>query len=975
MVRRLTPSATLGLVSLLSLVMFSASLAAAQNPTGTISGRVVDGDGLAVRGATVTIESSALQGPQETRTTDNGAYVFHLLPPGVYEVVIDTPRFAPVLRTQQVSATEPVTLDVTLSPAAVTENVDVVAESGPFAGTVEQAATIQDDLLDQLPTNRTASEALALVPGVHTTGPDGAITVAGSMTYDNVYQVNGVQVQDNVRGNLLGLYIPDAVNETTVTTGGVSAEYGRFTGGVINVVTKSGGNQFGGSFRTSFTNDSWRTTTPMNEPKVDQTVPTYEYTVGGYVLPDQLWFFGAGRTSDRTVARQTGYTDVPYEYRNEEQRTEFKLTYGFSSTHRLSGAYTGVRETEHNSAYPSPAEIMDLDSLTTRDLPQDLMALNYTGTFGSSFFVEAQYSSRSFSFEGDGGLFTDRVRGTTLMDQTTGAYYWSPNFCGVCAPEERDNTDIVVKGTYFLSNGTGSHLLTFGYDGFNDRTLADNHQSASDFHVWTSGTTVQDGMIYPVIDPGLSTWIISWPLAENSQGTNFRTHSVFLNDRWALNDRWSFNLGVRFDKHAGKDASGTLVADDSMVSPRVGVAYDVTGDGRTIVTGSAGRYVAGLSNGIASQGSRAGLPGIYAYFYEGQPINTGDGPLVPTADAIGMVFDWYDQAQPPPFFVDVPGLASQIGPGLRSPHADEFAIGITRNIGNRGLVRADYVRRSFGNFYANRIDRSTGLVFDELQQPYDLKLIENTNALEREYEGLDIQGTYRIGTDVSIGGSYTLSHLAGNVNGETGSSGPVAANILSYPEYFQESWRYPVGDLSADQRHRARIWGTYILPYRSPGRMSIGLIQQLESGTPYGAAGAALVAPFVDNPGYALAPETTSYFFTPRDAFRTEAMARTDLAFTFSRTLDPRRQAEVFAQFQLLNAFNQFQAFNATSGAINTTVLTAIDDPDRFEFFDPFTEMPVQGVHWDMGEEFGEPVSRGAFTQPRTFRFSVGFRF
>jgi len=90
----------------------------------------------------------------------------------------------------------------------------------------------------------------------------------------------------------------------------------------------------------------------------------------------------------------------------------------------------------------------------------------------------------------------------------------------------------------------------------------------------------------------------------------------------------------------------------------------------------------------------------------------------------------------------------------------------------------------------------------------------------------------------------------------------------------------------------------------------------------------------------------------------------------------PSRNPEVlFAQFQLLNAFHNFQLFNISTNAINTTVLTAVDEPGRFQPFNPFTETPVQGVHWDHGDQFGEATGAAAYTLPRTFQFSVGIRF
>ncbi len=116
--------------------------------------------------------------------------------------------------------------------------------------------------------------------------------------------MNGVVAQDNVRRTSLPVYIEDALQETTVSTSGVSAEFGRFAGGVVNAITKSGGNAFSGTFRTSLANDNWRAVSPFpGETKADVVVPTYEYTVGGPVVRDRLWFFTAGRYQNETLAQ------------------------------------------------------------------------------------------------------------------------------------------------------------------------------------------------------------------------------------------------------------------------------------------------------------------------------------------------------------------------------------------------------------------------------------------------------------------------------------------------------------------------------------------------------------------------------------------------------------------------------------------------------------------------------------------------
>jgi Carboxypeptidase regulatory-like domain/TonB dependent receptor-like, beta-barrel len=974
MVRHTTPKAFAHVLLFLLAVLPAAALA--QSPTGTISGQVTDPQGRVVAGVTVTATSPNLQGEAKTTTTPNGDYIFKLLPPGVYTLSFEKSGFAIGTETRTVAAVELVALDMMLKPATVRENVTVTADAGEFVRSISEATSIKADLLGSLPSSRTMLSAVNLAPAAHATGPGGSVSIDGAVSFENVYLLNGVEIQDNLRGDPFNLFIEDAIQETTISTSGVSAEYGRFSGGIVNTLTKSGGNLFSGSFRESLSNDNWRSVSPFGEPKKNDTVPTSEFTVGGPVVKDRTWFFAAGRVQDSQVARQTGYTKTPYTFEQNEKRFEGKVTQTLGIGQRLEVGYTGISRQQQNSAWPSSSAVMDLASLTNPNLPESLVQVHYTGTFGSKLFLEGQYSARTFTFKQSGGLQTDLISGTPLMDQTTGAWWWAPNFCGVCTDEKRDNDSLVLKGSYFVSNRHGSHDIVFGYDGFNDKMRVDNHQSASDYHVWATGSEIVDGTVYPIIEPGFSTWIIHWPITESSHGTNFRTHALFVNDSWTVNRQLSFNLGLRYDKNSGRDASDVLVAKDSMLSPRAGVAWHPAGDERTTIRATAGRYVAAINNGIAGTTAPAGTPSILAYFYDGPGINDGDGPLVPTDAALQQLFNWYDAAQPDPFFVDIPGVSSRINGSLKSPHANEFTVGISRELSTRASVRVDVVNRKYADFYSERIDTTTGVVFDEFGQPYDLALYENTNDLKRQYRGLDVQGTYRPSDSLNVGGTYTLSRLWGNFDGETSNNGPVPADRQIYPEYTASSWGYPVGDLSSDQRHRARLWAVYDLPWGDRmGAMSLGVLQQVESGTPYGAVGTVVVSPFVADAGYVTPPDTVTYYFTPRDAYRTATMYRTDVSFNISRRLQSRGGPEIFAQFQVLNVFNKFQAFDNTDvNLINTTVLTAVDDPS-YDVFNPFTDTPVEGVNWTKGSKFGTAVSADAYTTPRLFRCSFGVRF
>jgi len=369
--------------------LLAALPATAQNPTGTVAGRVTDATGLPMPGVTVTAESPSLQGTQTTKTTTNGDYILPLLPPGRYAISFERTGFQPLKETRDLAATDRVTVSPVLKPATVKDTITVEPRTEAFQSTVQSATNIDGKWLAELPTTRSLLAAVNFSPAAHASGPSNNFTISGGMSFENLFLLNGVPIQDNIRHTPLSPFIEDAIQETTIASSGISAEYGRFSGGVVNTITRSGGNRTSATFRTTFNNDNWRTTTPFNEPKTDSLVPTYEGTIGGAIMKDRLWYFVAGRSFDRTVRNETGFTRIPYDNEVREHRVEGKLTAAIGAGQRLQGSYTALQRHEVNNAFQSPALVMDLASLTTRDLPQRLASVHYTGVLGSRLFVEA----------------------------------------------------------------------------------------------------------------------------------------------------------------------------------------------------------------------------------------------------------------------------------------------------------------------------------------------------------------------------------------------------------------------------------------------------------------------------------------------------------------------------------------------------------------------------------------------------------
>jgi hypothetical protein len=314
-------------------------------------------------------------------------------------------------------------------------------------------------------------------------------------------------------------------------------------------------------------------------------------------------------------------------------------------------------------------------------------------------------------------------------------------------------------------------------------------------------------------------------------------------------------------------------------------------------------------------------------------------------------------------------------------------------------VRADYSYRDYRDFYSQRIDRSTGIVVDQFGNRADLGLFENTNDLKRRYSGVTLSATYRINARTDVGGNYTLSRLWGNFDGENLTTGPQQTDVFQYPEYRQMSWYAPEGDLAADQRHRSTIWFNYGVP--GVKGLTLSLLQDLSSGLPFGAGGGAPTGqtgfsasalvdarPYVVNPGYAT-PQggtTETYYYTARDAFRTEWSRRTDFAANYAYGVNARgRKIDMFVQAQIVNIFNVQDLCacgndvfnnggNVALSRIGSGVLTPANSP-AMASFNPFTTTPVRGVNWDLNTNFGTALNRLAYTTPRMFRMSFGVRF
>jgi len=1001
------------------LLVFLSALSAFGQTTAALTGDVTT-DGKGLPGVTVTLTSPALQGTRTTVSGENGGYQFSGLPPGDYTVTFDLSGMATVTKHVQVRLSQTARADAEMKVAAVSESMTVTASVPSVLETPQVSSTFTAKQIESLPVPRTPRSAALLSPGVNSnTLSNNQFSISGSPGYDNLVMVNGVVVTENVRSQVQNLFVEDAVQETTVLTGAISAEYGRFTGGVVNSITKSGGNEFSGSLRDTLNNNAWVALTPFaaqtRAPNHIDNV--YEETLGGYVLRDRLWFFGAGRQAVTNIqSSSVGVTSATVPARNltpfnfndssDQKRLEAKLTGMLTSKQTLVGSYLRIRETETNNFFPP---IYDKASLVVRQLPNSLYSAHYSNVLTSNLLLEGQYSRRTFAFINSGSLYTDLVRGTLLLDRSNGnTRFNSPTFCGICNPETRDNGEYLIKGSYYLNTKSlGNHNFIAGLDNFKEKRFAENHQSGSDFRIFASGAWFDpNGAIYPNFDP--ATTFIRWtPILLKGANDNIKTQSAFLNDKWDFNSHWSFNVGVRYDKNDAIDADGTVASKDSAFSPRLTAIYDVRADGRHRVTASYNKYSSRIVEGITTSNQTAGSPGAIDFSYAGPIINPSSNPFGTSMnDAIAQLFNWFNGTCDasgkcgvnnlallfPGGARSVPGFSAVFPGRLTSPNVDEMTLGYGAQLGSAGFAKVDLISRHWHDFYASRVTTATPKTVSTLNIPADLQVIENSDAMKRSYNALQFQGQWHP-RNFNAGVNYTYAKLRGNDEGETGGSGPVTNLPLDayYPEFLGYAQRLPIGYLSADQRHTLRAWAGYDWHFGAAGTLNTSLLESFDSGRPYptlltirafGYSGV------YNGAGYTSATpvSTGSYYLNgSRDANRFQDATHTDLALNY---MLPISRVQLFVEGRMINLFNEHKITGSpTGGGINTTVL-ARGNNANFVTFNPYTDTPVacdpsaalstclaQKANYQISPTFGQPTSFNAYQQARTYYFSVGARF
>jgi hypothetical protein len=972
-----------------ALLALSATARAQGVQTGTITGVVQSPDGLSLPGVAVTATSPSLQGRRTAVTDVNGVYFIKGLPAGTYSLSFDVQSFQNAHADDIVLVLGGVAeVNQTMMVAGRTETVDVNAEAPSPIATTTVGQSFTKTQVDALPVGRRPQDIAELAPGLTNVTPNASqVTIAGATAFDNVFMLNGVDINDNLFGSPNNLYTEDAIQETNVLTGGISAEWGRFTGGVVNVITKSGGNNFSGSFRENFNNPKWIDETPRERANavVHQDVlgKIHEGTLGGPITRDRLWFFGAARYQRDPTPNTFVQTGGSYTRVDTVKRGEIKLTGTFAPNQTLTGDFTTNSTIQKDRPSLNAASSLDPSVLVTEKIPNNLLVTTYNGVLAQKFFTTLQYSQKKFRFVDAGGTKTEitaspfRTRGVAAGVPPS-LHYAAPFFSSL-DPEDRNNQQFTGSVSYTLSTRTtGTHDFKGGGEFYRATHTGGNSQSSTNYvfqsdYLVAGGKPVVDsaGVPIPVFTPGVSR-VQNW-IPTRGAVVNIDTTSLYVQDRWVVAPRLSLDLGTRFEAVRGKATGDLLTVDTTKIVPRLGIAYDLMGDGRTTLQATYGHYSGKYSENQYAQNTDVGNPSRVTYGYTGPPGQGRD--FAPGFDLrnystiISAVF---------------PTANISVADNVQSPTVHEFTAGLGRHVGTRGFAKATYQWRRWYGFLDDFIALSNGIVNvnrngadigDLTRSVYNNA---SSNDVHREYQAMIFQTDYRLRDNIGFGGHYTLQlRNNGNFDAEAANQPGIPSVFGDYPEVLGPALgRYlPDGRLGDYQRHKLRLYGTYTLGSNAGrlGALDVSPIWRVNSGQVYSIfADAVPLTPIelARNPGYPvndINPNVSQrLYFGPRGVGDFKGYGLLDLALTYGipvwKTARPWVKVEVY---NLLNNQKQI-AWDKTVTADNNSPKDANGLP----------------LNYIKGPRFGEATNDNQFPQPipgqnggRLFRMALGIRF
>ncbi|MGE0453065.1 MAG: TonB-dependent receptor [Vicinamibacteria bacterium] len=870
--------------------------------TGRITGKIIDTSGGALPGVVITVTSPNLQGAQSTTTNSDGEFRLLALPPGTYDVKAELAGFRTLDRKNVlVGIDRTVAIDLQMGVAPVAEVVTVTGEAPVIDVTsATSGVNATEDLFTRLPVQRDFYSIARVAPG---TQDDGIGTVFyGSSGAENQYIIEGLNttgVEVGDKGKTLNF---DFVQEIEIKSGGLPAEYGRATGGVVNVVTKSGGNEFTGSVfgfyeggslqsdnKTGPERPAWTTTVRDTDYKWD-----FGANLGGYLVKDKVWFFGAyNRVQEQdnySIVRQLtapGSPAIGSEIPAKTTRDLYaaKLTYRLTGNHTLTASLFGdpsERDTAGTVfAISGPASTWQ----GTNKLGGTNLAARYDGVFAGNLMIRGLYGRHREKSEiiGAGRDTAQNLDLTVTPTAISGGFGFFQD-----QPE-------VARDVYKLdiSKFAGKHELKLGGDIEDVSIFNNNYNGGAGQRIYklTSAGTIYYRHRFYVDDRASgydrnnpASWTLAVPLSSEPNTLNT---SVYLQDSWRLSNSFTLNAGVRWERQQVKNRDGDTAIDlDANWAPRFGLIWDVTGDGKSKLYANYGRFFESVPMDINIR-AFGGEVQCFCYNFSPDPNNYLQDPAAPRRQSLL-------------------GGAEPVDPELKGQYLDEVLGGFEYEIAPNLALGAKVTYRKLGRVIEDfLVDPAEGtyaianLGEGTLGQTvffYDYVTEAPAPKAERENWSVELTARRRFANGWQMLASYVWSKLEGNYDGtfqnSTGQLDPNINSAFDYADFLVNS----TGSLSAERKHQVKFDGSYELQSGAMKGLNFGLSAFWYSGLPLNAY------------GYSFAYQNWEYYLAPRGSLgRGPSDYETDIHLSYPIKVGERARLNV-----LMDVFNLFDRQAAT---------------------------------------------------------------
>jgi hypothetical protein len=847
----------------LSLALLLPQFAKAQTGGAALVGSVADESGGALPGVTVTVTNSATGFTRSVVTSTDGRFRFPSLPVGTYSVLAELSGFASVTtRNVELQVSTGREINISLKQVSVQEQITVTAQSPLIETTPAIGTIISEREMENLPLNgRQFANLGSLAPGTSLsvnsdpTKP-GQLTIAlnGGSGRNVNFLVDGGDNTDDTIGGALQNFNIEAVQEFNIQTQQYKAEFGRTTGGVLTVVTKTGTNDFEGSayefYRAKSLNEETETERLNGSGKSPYRRDQYGASFGGPIIRDRAHFFVTGERTNRNTnyivdsVPGAGKPPIYPDLQGRAVGTPFKDDL---MTAKVSGDINARQFLQVRYGYQKNSDIYGASPST---IPSALgtitnkyhsILIGHTTQIGSDKLNEFVFQNTHFK--------------NAILPNSNDPYLLYPGGIqsgqNVNTPQSTIQVKRQIKDDFSWSRTLFSRRNDFKV-GVN---YIDEPILGGDF---TSGVAGQYNLLQPVQGSPVSEITVFGGFA--GYNTPIKQYNYYAQDDLTVNQNLTVNVGLRYDLWTGFDLDqrnnpiwktlstqtkynesylrdfqggrgGVLKNDKNNWAPRLGFSYDLKGDSHNIIRGGYGRYFDFPYTNATILFPALSVQSNYGVIYHlanSAGIRNANGTFFKPGDALpaeGKI----------PLDAGVPNEVAS--PTLATPYSDQLSLGYSWQVNPWLGLNADVSHIQYRDipfrFRGNPTDPATGAArFPQ----YGSFRVWYGNG-KAKYDGINIGGHARLGDTLEVQGFYTLSHTTGNILAGADEFRITAADYQPDLRAVRDQSVNPydpgcgacIGALNTDARHRVTLSALY----RAPLGVIVSGIVRYHSATPY----------------------------------------------------------------------------------------------------------------------------------------------